>query len=200
VAATNRDLASMAAEGTFRADLWYRIAVFPVRLPPLRERREDIPALANHFAKQAAAKFALPLALPGLEDIQLLTSYSWPGNIREFGAVVDRAAILGQGLRLDVAQALNATISPTEGIVEPAKSEPIKVVPITAAPIASAAENLELDAAMRRHIQTVLTIAHGRIEGRRGAADLLKINPHTLRARMRKLGIDWSKFRRSEDD
>ena len=185
VAATHRDLAAMVAEGQFREDLWYRIAVFPIRLPPLRERTEDIAAMARHFAQRAAVRFLLPEAPLTAEDIQLLTAYPWPGNVRELGAVIDRAAILGNGKRLDVAQALGASERPATVPQAP---------PLPQAPPASS-EILSLDAAMKRHIENVLTITHGRIEGRRGTAALLKINPHTLRARMRKLGIDWAQFR-----
>jgi transcriptional regulator with GAF, ATPase, and Fis domain len=185
VAATHRDLAAMVAEGHFREDLWYRIAVFPIRLPPLRERPEDIPALARHFAERAAVRFVLPEAPLTVEDIQLLTSYPWPGNVRELGAVIDRAAILGNGKRLEVAQALGAAKRPpAAGQIQTPQSAP-----------PASSEVLSLDAAMKRHIEGVLAITHGRIEGRRGAAALLKINPHTLRARMRKLEIDWAKYR-----
>ena len=116
VAATHRDLAAMVADGQFREDLWYRIAVFPIRLPPLRERPEDIAELARHFAERAATRFVLPLAPLTPEDIQLLTSYLWPGNIRELAAVIDRAAILGNGKGLEVAQALGATVTPRGGL------------------------------------------------------------------------------------
>ena len=114
VAATHRDLAAMVAEGRFREDLWYRLAVFPIFLPPLRQRPEDIPALAVHFAERAAVRFSLPLVLPSDEDIALLSDYPWPGNIRELGAVIDRAAILGNGERLEV--------GPAPGIVRPARA------------------------------------------------------------------------------
>ena len=184
VAATHRDLAAMVADGQFREDLWYRIAVFPVRLPPLRERPEDIPELARHFASRAATRFVLPSASLTPEDIHLLVSYAWPGNIRELAAVIDRAAILGNGKRLEVAQALGATITP-------AASPEVG----TAAARQRPAEVLSLDGAMKQHIETVLTITHGQIEGRHGTAARLKINPHTLRARMRKLKIDWAKYR-----
>jgi transcriptional regulator with GAF, ATPase, and Fis domain len=189
VAATHRDLAAMVAEGQFREDLWYRIAVFPIRLPPLRERPEDIPALARHFAERAAVRFVLPEAPLTVEDIQLLTAYPWPGNVRELGAVIDRAAILGNGKRLDVAQALGATERPSAA----AQAQPAQPA------IPTSGEVLSLDAAMKKHIESVLVITHGRIEGRRGTAAVLKINPHTLRARMRKLGIDWAKYRTEED-
>ncbi|MGO9108308.1 MAG: sigma-54 interaction domain-containing protein [Thermoguttaceae bacterium] len=189
VAATHRDLAAMVAEGQFREDLWYRIAVFPIRLPPLRERPEDIPEMARHFAQRAAVRFVLPEAPLTAEDIQLLTSYPWPGNVRELGAVIDRAAILGNGKRLEVAQALGASERPL--------AVPQAQPPQASAPAST--EILSLDAAMRKHIESVLLITRGRIEGRRGAAALLEINPHTLRARMRKLGIEWAKYRNEDD-
>ncbi|NBX30930.1 sigma-54-dependent Fis family transcriptional regulator, partial [bacterium] len=106
VAATHRDLYSMVKEKTFREDLWYRINIFPILLPTLRERLEDIPSLVRHFAQRAATRFGLPVVEPGEADLQLLARYDWPGNIRELGAVIDRAAILGGGRTLDVATAL----------------------------------------------------------------------------------------------
>jgi transcriptional regulator with GAF, ATPase, and Fis domain len=190
VAATHRDLAAMVTEGQFREDLWYRIAVFPMHLPPLRARAEDIPELARHFARRAATRFVLPPVAPSAEDIELLMSYPWPGNIRELGAVIDRAAILGDGKRLEVATALGI------GSSQPAMRPQTNLHRPPA--LGSPAPVLSLDAAMARHIEAVLTLTKGRIEGKRGAAALLEINPHTLRARMRKLGLDWTKFR--DDD
>ncbi len=255
VAATHRDLAAMVAQGRFREDLWYRIAVFPIFLPPLRDRREDIGPLARHFAQRAAIRFGLPPVMPTEEDIALLQSYHWPGNVRELASVIDRAAILGEGRRLEVARALGmfpaapATPaglslpgSPTFGLVS--RSSPVGLPsppaildqaefsaerrgcsdwenrhgtgslgsvaaggglefrlpgagrPITEAvpPLASSAI-APLDEAMREHIEKALVVCKGRIEGPFGAAALLRINPHTLRARMRKLGIDWRRFR-----
>jgi len=191
VAATHRDLATMVAEGRFREDLWYRIAVFPIRLPPLRERCEDIASLARHFAERAAARFVLPLALPTPDDIELLMTYHWPGNIRELAAVIDRAAILGDGRSLEIAKALGVSLHhavPSTGGERP-----------DLAPPAAPAQFLSLDAAMKQHIEAALAITKGRIEGRRGAAALLKINPHTLRARMRKLHIAWAEYRPADD-
>jgi transcriptional regulator with GAF, ATPase, and Fis domain len=85
------------ADGRFREDLWYRIAVFPIRLPPLRERREDTPALAAHFALRSANRLGIKPLVPTAEDIRLLVTYPWPGNVRELAAVLERAAILGVG-------------------------------------------------------------------------------------------------------
>jgi transcriptional regulator with GAF, ATPase, and Fis domain len=182
VAATHRDLPLMIQEGHFREDLWYRLATFPIVLPPLRERRGDIPALARHFARRAASRFGLRLQLPTAADLALLCAYDWPGNVRELAAVLDRAAILGDGRALDVATALGAV--PTA----PARTPP------AAAPATAGGPTLTLDEAMRRHIEAALAACHGRIEGPHGAARALAINPHTLRARMRKLGIERRRF------
>ena len=192
VAATHRDLAAMVSEGNFREDLWYRIAVFPIILPPLRERTGDISELARHFAERAAARFTLPQALPTAEDIELLAAYPWPGNIRELAAVIDRAAILGEGKRLEVAKALGVTAGMPATTSNGDAHQPQRALHLNRFPT--------LDEAMKRHIESALALAHGRIEGRRGAATLLKINPHTLRARMRKLDIDWTQFRHEEED
>ncbi len=186
VAATHRDLAAMVQSGKFREDLWYRVAVFPIVLPPLREHREDIPALAEHFARRAAIRFGLTPQLPSREDLARLTAYPWPGNVRELAAVMDRAAILGEGERLEVAKALGVD----------ARSAAPQAVPVGATrALTSADEILAIDDAMRRHIETALIATHGRVEGPFGAARLLRINPHTLRGRMRKLQIDVAKFR-----
>ncbi len=191
VAATHRDLAGMVAEGEFREDLWYRIAVFPIVLPPLRERRQDVPELARHFAERAAVRFGLPSAMPSPEDVELLVSYDWPGNVRELGAVIDRAAILGEGTRLEVAQALGVTTVPRPASTGAGdrKTEQLGFLP----------QIVPLDTAITEHIQAALAATRGRIEGPYGAATLLKLNPHTLRSKMRKLGIDWKRFRNQGD-
>ncbi len=184
VAATHRDLPAMAREGRFREDLWYRIAVFPIHLPALREHPEDIPALATHFALRASRRFGLVPHVPSGEDLRLLVAYPWPGNVRELAAVMERASILGDGKGLQVATALGPLPN-----AKPAPSHrPEAVDAGQAFP--------SLDRAMARHIELALERTGGRIEGPRGAAVLLDINPHTLRARMRKLGVDWSRHRR----
>jgi transcriptional regulator with GAF, ATPase, and Fis domain len=196
VAATHRDLHAMVSEGRFREDLWYRLAVFVIHLPPLRERPEDISALATHFALRAATRFGLPALTPTRDDVSLLAAYSWPGNIRELGAVMDRAVLLGQGRALEVAKALGANAVP--GPVRP----PVAAAVESASPAApdTASDSPErLDEAMVRHIEAALARTFGRIEGPFGAARALDINPHTLRARMRKLGIDWRRFRQKAD-
>jgi transcriptional regulator with GAF, ATPase, and Fis domain len=193
VAATHRDLQSLVSEGLFRQDLWYRIAVFPIHLPPLRARPGDIPSLAAHFALRAAKRLGTAPLVPTAEDIHLLVSYPWPGNVRELAAVIERAAILGGGHGLDMAQALGIASA------RPQQSNPVNASihspAVTETPAGKEDEWLTLDAAMARHIEAALRRTHGRIEGKRGAAEILAINPHTLRARMRKLGIKWAGFR-----
>ncbi|MBL9125456.1 MAG: sigma 54-interacting transcriptional regulator [Planctomycetaceae bacterium] len=185
IAATHRDLPAMISSGNFREDLWYRLAVFPIRLPPLRERHEDIPAMAANFAHRAAQRLGLPPCTPNSEDIRLLAAYSWPGNVRELAAVIERAAILGDGRTLEVAKALGTAPPP-----RPARPAPTRPT-VTAGDV----ELPTLDEAMARHIEAALAAARGQVEGDDGAARILGINPHTLRARMRKLGIAWQRFR-----
>src|SRR5262245_25621702 len=200
VAATHRDLPSMIDQGRFREDLWYRIAAFPIRLPPLRERPEDIPAMASHFAARAAKRFGLPPINPGHDDVALLRSYAWPGNVREFAAVIDRATILGEGRTLEIAKALGFADTKAQRASQPPPAERRSAVDfVRDADIAAIGDQTfpvqTLDEAMRQHITQALRAASGRIEGPFGAAKVLKINPHTLRARMRKLGIEWKDFR-----
>jgi DNA-binding NtrC family response regulator len=127
------------------------------------------------------------------EEIGLLQAYSWPGNVRELSAVIERAAILGGGTRLDIARALGVV-----GPSLPSPAAPVRPVTEGLPQRATTVPVLPLDAAMARHIETALTRCRGQIEGRYGAAALLRINPHTLRARMRKLKIDWQRFRDPE--
>ncbi len=212
VAATHRDLPTMVRQGSFREDLWYRVNIFPLTMPPLRDRPEDIPKLAIHFAKRAAERFGLLYVEPSPEDLQVMLGYRWPGNIRELAAVIDRAVILGEGQRLDLKTALGSgnigdSAAGTAGLsAEPvADDEPTfyEVIPESRPPLRPPApvpaeiadENLSLDDAIKRHIEAVLQRVHGKIEGPKGAAARLQINPHTLRAKMRKLGIDWAGFR-----
>jgi len=187
VLATNSDLVTLVSKGRFREDLWYRISTFPIFLPPLRERLEDLKALADHFAKRSATRFGLPIVLPTEKDIHLLSSYSWPGNIRELGAVIDRAALLGNGKDLQIAKALGwqNSFEKKRGINHKQNYEHVSNEKIWS-----------LDDAVREHIKKALIHSHGQVEGEKGAAKLLDINPHTLRARMRKLRIDWSEYRK----
>jgi hydrogenase-4 transcriptional activator len=206
VAATHRDLSVMVHNRTFREDLWYRINVFPILLPGLRERAEDIPALVRHFAKRAADRFGLHYVEPSLAEIKQLMNYRWPGNIRELQAVIDRAVILGGGKNLEVALSLGNTF--IEPRASAASNEPTFYEVIPESPTyfhGSTRSELQsedagpvdtLDSAIIRHIELALAATNGQIEGIRGAAQLLGVNPHTLRAKMRKLTINWNRFRR----
>ena len=184
VAATHRDLPGMVAVQTFREDLYYRLSVFPIVIPPLRDRPSDIRAFAEYFAERAAGRFGLRPAPVSEDDVRLLAEYRWPGNVREMAAVMDRAVLIGQGRTLSVAAALG------QGMLPPASPQ----LALTTE-VATPATIEPLDVVMRRHIERTLGMTHGRVEGRHGAAGLLRINPHTLRARMRKLGVDWRRFR-----
>lgn len=182
VASTHRDLAAMVADGQFREDLWYRIAVFPILLPPLRERTEDIPALARHFAERAAVRFGLPELMPTDKDLDLLAGYAWPGNVRELAAVMDRAALVGNGRCLEIATALGINGVQGNPPDYAGREETGRVFPT-------------LEDVNRRHIQAALKRTQGIIDGKNGAAKLLGVNGYTLRGRMRKLGLNWSAFR-----
>jgi transcriptional regulator with GAF, ATPase, and Fis domain len=186
IAATHRDLRAMVAERTFREDLWYRLSVFPIRLPPLRERIEDIPTLAAHFVARASSRLGMPLLSLTAQDLQALVAYPWPGNVRELASVIERAVILGNGRCLEVAKAVGASGTPQAALPR-REAAPRSVVQM--------GEFLTLDAAMVRHIEEALVRTRGQIEGPQGAAQLLGINPHTLRARMRKLGVRWQSYR-----
>jgi len=199
VAATHRDLQAMVGDGSFRQDLWFRLAVFPILVPPLRDRPEDIPPLAAHFAARAASRFGVPRCAPTPADVALLVAYPWPGNVRELIAVMERAVILGEGHSLEVATALGTGAVGSPSLAPAASPRP--AAPASSPASARAAEPFpSLDTAMARHIEAALARTGGRIEGRTGAARLLDINPHTLRARMRKLGIDWNRFREDARD
>lgn len=188
VAATNRDLKKMVADQLFREDLWFRIAVFIIKLPPLRERLQDIPLLATHFALQAGKRLGTPSLAPTTDDIHALLAYSWPGNVRELSSVIERAVILGNGRCLEVQKALGI-------IPEYAPSSLSLQGPIAAG--AAKGRGVEpIEVAMKVHIEAALAATGGRVEGPHGAAVMLGVNPNTLRARMRKLAIEWRRFRR----
>jgi transcriptional regulator with GAF, ATPase, and Fis domain len=180
----------MVEAQTFREDLYYRLAVFPIVIPPLRDRPHDIRAFAEYFAERAANRFGLRAVPVSEEDVHLLTGYRWPGNVREMAAVMDRAVLIGQGRALSVAAALGRADSTdgqsgaetTAGRRRGTERKP-------------AARIEALEVIVRRHIEAALAAADGQIEGPDGAARLLHINPHTLRARMRKLRINWQDFR-----
>jgi transcriptional regulator with GAF, ATPase, and Fis domain len=176
IAATNRDLESMVARGTFRDDLWYRLNVFPIEIPPLRERRIDIPALVQHFIALKSKELRLPdvpTFAPGA--LERLQEYWWPGNVRELANVVERGLILSHGKTIDFSY-MDAKLHATTKASSEQQEKPE-----------------DLDATIAKHIRNVLAKTGGRIHGPGGAADLLGINPSTLRSRMNRLGIEYGK-------
>jgi PAS domain S-box-containing protein len=182
IAATNRDLASMVREGSFRNDLFYRLNVVPVTMPALRERPEDVPLLTMFFLEKFARKLARPITQVAEESMARLCGYAWPGNIRELQNVIERAVVLSPGSLLLVEQtALPGMPASVRRVVEAPKT------PVTAENNAIADDSLEN--VERQHIIAVLQQAHWQIEGPGGAATILNLQPSTLRSRMRKLGI-----------
>jgi transcriptional regulator with GAF, ATPase, and Fis domain len=170
IAATNRDLEAMVRAGTFRADLYYRLNVFPIAVPPLRERREDVPLLVAFFLSVLAKRLGKPLEGFTAQSLQRMREYGWPGNVRELQNVVERAAILSTGPIVDVQPDLL----------------PSSPVPAQASAPGSlkTLEDLERD-----HILRVVKETRWTIEGTKGAATILGLHPNTLRSRMKKLGI-----------
>jgi transcriptional regulator with GAF, ATPase, and Fis domain len=190
VAATHQDLRAMIRDGRFREDLWYRLAVFPIELPSLRERLGDVPSLAVHFAQRAAGKLGLAPCMPTEEDIRLLCGYDWPGNIRELSSVIERAAILGNGRQLEVAKALGVA-APAASALRPMPA-PARIVEPRSGP----APTSTFDDQARTIIEAALRRSLGRVDGPFGAAQALGLNPQTLRSRMKKLGIDARSLRK----
>jgi len=175
ISATNRNLQEMVASGRFREDLWFRLNVFPIMIPPLRQRREDIPALVHHFIdrKSKELKFAYRPVLPS-GTMETLMAHNWPGNVRELENLVERAIIQSR-----------------DGIL----SFQTPMIPLNHASYEIASESgpdralPSLEALNSRHIQLALEMAGGKVNGPGGAAQILGLHPNTLRARMNKLGI-----------
>ena len=168
IAATNRDLAKAAAEGSFRQDLYYRLNVFPISIPPLRERLDDIPILVQHISKKYAAKLGKNIETIPQKVIDAMRSYSWPGNVRELENIVERAVILTRGNALQI-----------DDSFETARSTESETM-----------ANGTLQEVERKHILRVLEETKWKIAGKRGAAERLGLNPSTLWSRMHKLGIE----------
>ncbi len=176
IAATHRDLSEMVRQGQFREDLWYRLNVLPIRIPPLRLRREDIPSLVQYFVERKVSEMNLR-HVPSIAGYELerLRAYDWPGNVRELQNIVERALILSRGGRLQFPE------------LDPAR-------PVRPAGPDRTDRGGELvrtmDEAIADHIREVLRRTGGKVRGPGGAAELLQMNPSTLRFRMKKLGID----------
>ena len=180
IAATNRDLAEEIRCGRFREDLYYRLNVFPITMPPLRQRREDIPLLVNHFVAKFNKKIGRNIETVSKDTLHALQQYHWPGNVRELENVVERAAIISQGGALQVLDRFDAFGG---GGGEAASA-------ISSGASATTGEEFKgLVELERDHILQVLKKTGWRIEGKNGAAGILGLNASTLRARMRKYGI-----------
>jgi len=167
----------MAKAKQFREDLWFRLDVFPIHIPPLRERRADIPALVHHLVQRKSRDLRLPTSPPlAPAAIDRLMAYPWPGNVRELENVIERALIVSMGSAL--------TFDDLSG----AKSgDEYKTA------VGRPDESFKLDEAISRHIRRVLDMTGGKVHGKGGAAEVLEINPSTLRNRMNLLGIPYGR-------
>lgn len=166
IAATNRDLENAIRKGAFRQDLYYRLNVFPIQLPPLRDRREDIPLLARHFVKKFNKKFGKNVDVLTKKVIRELEEYSWPGNIRELENIIERAMIVSRGNKLELGNTLSQK---------------------SAAELKQTIRTLE--ELERAHILKILQLTHWKVSGENGAAKILGLKRTTLQARMKKLNI-----------
>jgi len=182
IAATNRRLSEAVAEGRFRADLFYRLNVFPLEVPPLRDRLADVPQLAAFFLARYAKKFGKRVETVSETSMRRLMEYGWPGNVRELQNVIERAVVLAAGPVLDV--------DPEPTASRPATPTPVAAPAVAVAPVKDG-EGLPamLEAVERAHIIAALEQSGGVVDGARGAARRLKMHPNTLRSRIEKLGI-----------
>jgi transcriptional regulator with GAF, ATPase, and Fis domain len=182
IVATHRNLEEMVAENKFRQDLWFRLNIFPIVIPPLRERKEDIHALIQYFVARKSKSLnlhSIPLIAP--EAIDMLKSYNWPGNVRELENMIERALIEYRGQhRSGTLKFPILASSPIKQEVNQGRSDLTESFS-------------KLDEVMSIHIRNALKLTNGKIKGAGGAADLLGINPNTLRGRMEKLGIYYKK-------
>jgi formate hydrogenlyase transcriptional activator len=192
IAATNRNLREMVEAGRFRSDLFYRLNVFPLQLPPLRERRSDIPRLVALCVSRFAKRFGKKIEGVSQETMANLMSYPWPGNIRELQNVIERAVVLSAGSTLRLDKDL-VPVAASEGRLEAAEITAQHVQP--AAPASSGLSTLE--DVERSHILAALQHSDGVVDGPKGAARILNLHPNTLRHRMNKLGIKRSAHRPS---
>jgi transcriptional regulator with GAF, ATPase, and Fis domain len=187
LAATNRNIEEAVASGRFRADLYYRLAVVPLKVPPLRERPSDIRLLVLFFVSRFAVKFGKSIEGISPETLQRLASYSWPGNVRELQNLVERAVVLSRGPLLELGHdllPLPAHPAPASAASPLQQAAALRPLEPTAASDLSTLEQVQ-----RRHILTALAKTRWVIEGSKGAAVLLGLHPNTLRSRMKKLGI-----------
>ena len=180
VAATNRNLEEIVSAGDFREDLYYRLNAFPIYLPPLRERKEDIPHLSEFFKNRMAVHIGKDIGPLKLGVREVLQSYDWPGNVRELEHTIQRAVVVCRSSRIEVGDlGLQTYGSQTE----------VKARDLTRNTLAQDCEIMPMDEFERRYILEVLEATNWRIRGTRGAATLLRLPPSTLYSRMKKLGI-----------
>jgi len=174
VATTNRDLEEEVRKGRFRQDLYYRLNVFPLTVPPLRQRKGDIPLMVQAFIERYSRKLGKQITSVQMKTMKTLQDYPWPGNVRELESIIERAVILCPGPALQLADKLDLSCSPMSSAIR------------------------TLEEVERNQIQKILKETRGRIEGKGGAAAILGLNPSPLRARMHKLGILRPKAKESD--
>ena len=165
IAATNRNLEAEVRKGAFREDLWYRLNIFPITMPPLRERREDIPLLANYFIDKISKRLGKSIAMIPMNIMDALQNYYWPGNIRELENVLERAVINSSSSKLHIVDELK---KPSKDLVN---------------------TNRTLADVERAYILRILEETHWKVSGNNSASEILDLDRSTLRARMRKLDI-----------
>jgi formate hydrogenlyase transcriptional activator len=188
IAATNRDLAAAVRAGAFRADLFYRLNVVPLAVPPLRERPGDVPLLAAYLLGRFTRRFGKRIDAIAPATLERLVAYGWPGNVRELANVIERAVVLCRGSVLELDDDLVPVVAPAPAL-RPPDTRDAEPPP---SGLAEAMEDVE-----RRYIQAALDRAGGIVEGPRGAARLLKLHPNTLRGRMERLGLKRPRHERS---
>jgi transcriptional regulator with GAF, ATPase, and Fis domain len=198
VAATNRDLENMIATREFRSDLYYRLNVFPIRIPPLRERREDIPVLARYFVQKFARQMQKQIETISVPTLKALTEWDWPGNVRELGNFIERAVILTRGRMLEAPLAELRRVckdKSTPAVTTQGQEEIARIVKETINALdgrKSVAD--EHTNKQREEIVRALKECKGRVGGEDGAAARLGINRTTLLSRMKKLAIHSRQF------
>ena len=187
IAATNRNLEESISAGKFRSDLYYRLNVIPLEVPPLRERRSDIPQLAMFFLSRCARNLGKKMEGISAATTESLIRYSWPGNVRELQNVIERGLILSHGSILELE---NDLMSASDSAAHRDKEQEKAATPTAEPSALKTLEDVE-----RAHISVVLQQTRGVIEGANGAAKTLGMHPNTLRHRMEKLGIKRSTHR-----
>lgn len=176
IAATHRNLEQMVAEKLFREDLWFRLNVFPIFIPPLRHRKEDIPELVSHMVMKKSRELNLTKTpLVSSSALRRLSDYDWPGNVRELENVIERALILRRNDTRDL-----HALFPGETTVSQAAKPCLDMA-------------LSLDELVKQHVETVLKHCGGKVQGAGGAAEALKVNASTLRNMMKRLGVAYGR-------